>query len=107
MFFYPSEAHNGYLEIANDLGYVGIICLAFFLVTYMRQGLQLMKFDRSQAALYLALLFQQLVMNMSESEWFARDSAFTITILAVTCLSRALHESRQQARAGLHRASGS
>jgi len=95
MYFYPSEAHNGYLEIVNDLGYAGLACLILFLFSYVRQGLELMRYDRSQATLYLALLFQQLVMNMSESEWFARDSVFTIVILGVCCMARALHESRQ------------
>jgi exopolysaccharide production protein ExoQ len=94
MYFYPSEAHNGYLEIVNDLGYLGLAGLAVFLISYARQGLELMRFDRSQAALYLALLFQQMVMNMSESEWFARDNAFTIIILGITCMARELHESR-------------
>lgn len=94
MHFYPSEAHNGYLEIVNDLGYLGLGCLAVFLIAYVRQGIELMRYDRNQAALYLALLFHQLVMNMSESEWFARDSVFTIVILGVACMSRALYESR-------------
>jgi exopolysaccharide production protein ExoQ len=96
MFFYPSESHNGYLEIVNDLGYLGLFVLMIFIVVYMRQGILLMRTDRSQAALYLGLLFQQLVMNMSESEWFARDNVFAIIILGVMCLSRALYESRQQ-----------
>ena len=99
MYFYPSEAHNGYLDIVNDLGYVGLACLAVFLIAYVRQGIELMRFDRNQAALYLGLLFHQLVMNMSESEWFARDTVFTVIILGVCCMGRALHESRVQARA--------
>jgi O-antigen ligase len=101
MYFYPTEAHNGYLDIVNDLGYVGLICLLVFLFSYIRQALQLMQIDRSQAALYLALLFQAMVMNMSESEWFSRDSAFTILILAITCLSRGLREGRLQARSAV------
>ena len=98
MYFYPTEAHNGYLDIINDLGYVGLICLIAFLFFYVRQALQLMETDRTQAALYLALLFQQMVMNMSESEWFARDSTFAVLILAITCLSRAVHDTRVQTR---------
>jgi hypothetical protein len=46
--------------------------------------------------LYLALLFQQLVMNMSESEWFSRSSTSVVLILAATCLSRDLLEHRQK-----------
>jgi exopolysaccharide production protein ExoQ len=98
MYFYPTEAHNGYLDIVNDLGYVGLGCVLVFMILYMRQALQLMQFDRNQAALYLALLFQELVMNMSESEWFARDSTFTLLLLGSACLSRALLEGRRSAQ---------
>ena len=31
MYMYPTEAHNGYLEIVNDLGFVGLLCLVGFL----------------------------------------------------------------------------
>jgi O-antigen ligase len=96
MYFYPTEAHNGYLDIVNDLGYVGLACLLVFIVSYIRQALQLMRTDRSQATLYLALLFQQMVMNMSESEWLARDSTFVILLLATACLSRTLRDARLQ-----------
>jgi exopolysaccharide production protein ExoQ len=98
MFFYPTEAHNGYLDFVNDFGWIGLGFLMVFLIVYMRQALQLMRFDRSQATVYLALLFQQMVMNMSESEWFARDSTFTIMLLAATCLSRSLREARASAQ---------
>ena len=94
MYFYPTESHNGYLEILNDLGRVGLICLFAFLVGFMRQALQLMPFDRGQAVLYLALLFQQMVDNLSESEWFSRTATCTILLLASTCLSRARLEQR-------------
>jgi exopolysaccharide production protein ExoQ len=89
MYFYPTESHNGYLEILNDLGRVGLICLLAFLVFFLRQALQLMSFDRGQAVLYLALLYQQMVDNLSESEWFSRTATCTLLLLVSTCLSRA------------------
>ena len=98
MYFYPTEAHNGYLDVVNDLGIVGLICVLAFIFWYIRQALQLMQFDRGQATVYLALLFQQMVMNMSESEWFSRTSTFAVLILASCCLSRGLLEFRSQAR---------
>jgi hypothetical protein len=57
-----------------------------------------MRFDRSQAVLYLALLFQTMVINMSESDWFARDSTFAVLALAIFCMSRQLQlfEARQR-----------
>jgi exopolysaccharide production protein ExoQ len=98
MNFYPSESHNGYLEIMNDLGRVGLICLLAFLVFFVRQALLLMPFDRGQAVLHIALLFQQMVDNLSESEWFSRTATCTLLILGSTCLSRALLEQRLSAQ---------
>jgi exopolysaccharide production protein ExoQ len=98
MYFYPTESHNGYLEVVNDLGLVGLACLLLFVFWFIRYALQLMRFDRSQAALYLALLFQEMVMNMSESDWFSRSSSFTTLILASFCLSRGLLEHRLYAQ---------
>jgi exopolysaccharide production protein ExoQ len=94
MYFYPTEAHNGYLDVVNDLGYVGLICVLAFLFWFIRQALQLMRSDRSQGALYLALLFQEMIINMSESDWFSRSSTFAVLALATTCLSRGLLEAR-------------
>jgi O-antigen ligase len=95
MYFYPSEAHNGYLDVMSDLGLLGLVSVLAFIIWFLRQALQFMRIDRNQAALYLALLYQQMVMNMSESEWFSRSSTSMILILATTCLSRALVEHRQ------------
>lgn len=90
MYFYPSEAHNGYLDIVNDLGLVGLGCVLVFIFWYIRQALLLMRSDRSQGALYLGLLLQQMVVNMSESEWISRGSTSDVMILASICLSRSL-----------------
>jgi O-antigen ligase len=90
MYFYPTESHNGYLDIMNDLGILGLGVLLLFIVAYVRQALQLMKFDRAQASIYLALLYLQLVMNMSESDWISRSSTFAILMLATTTMARSL-----------------
>jgi exopolysaccharide production protein ExoQ len=92
MYTYPTEAHNGYLEIANDLGYTGLICLLGFLIVYIRQSLQLMVSDRSQAILFLGLFFQQAIVNLSESCWLMINSGFIFAIMtmAVLALARAL-----------------
>jgi exopolysaccharide production protein ExoQ len=96
MYFYPSQSHNGYLEIVNDLGFAGLICLLGYLVFWVRQSLQLMKFDRGQGMLFLALFFQQAIANLSESTWLAVTSgfAFVIVTLATLALARSLLEQR-------------
>jgi len=102
MYFYPSEAHNGYLEIVNDLGFAGLACLLGYLIVWVRQSLRLMKFDRAQAVLFLAIFFQQAITNLSESTWFAINSAFAIAVvtLATFALARALLEQRLTLRFG-------
>jgi exopolysaccharide production protein ExoQ len=94
MSFWPSSSHNGYLEIMNDLGRAGLLCLVAFLIYYVRHALRLMPFDRGQAVLYLALLFQQMIDNLAESEWFSRTATCAVLLLASACLSRALVEQR-------------
>ncbi len=101
MYFYPSQSHNGYLEIVNDLGFVGLTCLLIYLTSWVYLSLRLMKFDRGQGMLFLALFFQQAITNLSESTWFAVNSAFAIAVmtLATFALSRSLLEWRRAAPA--------
>lgn len=93
--FYPGSAHNGYLEILNDLGWVGFACLVAYIVVSLRQSLELMGWDRNQGILYLALLFQQAITNLSETHWFSVLSVdLVITMLATAALARGLLEHR-------------
>jgi O-antigen ligase len=96
--FYPSQSHNGYLEIVNDLGFVGLVCLLTYLYSWVSQSLQLMKLDRNQGLLFLALFFQQAITNLSESTWLAINAAFALALvmLATFCISRSLLEQRQR-----------
>lgn len=99
--FYPGSAHNGYLEILNDLGWAGLVCLFAYLATHVRQSLQLLRLERSQAVLYIALFFQQAITNLSETHWFSVLSVdFVIMTLASTALARSLLEHRLRAAFG-------
>jgi exopolysaccharide production protein ExoQ len=93
--FYPGSAHNGYLDVVNDLGWVGFVCLLAYMFTYVRQSLQLAALDRNQAALYLALYLQQAIANLAESHWFSVLSVdFVIMTLATFALARGLLDHR-------------
>lgn len=95
LYFYPTEGHNGYLDVINDLGAVGGLILLAYLLTYLRQGLRLYATVRVQGALYLALLFQQLVANLSESRWFnVLSIEFVIVTLATFSMGRILMQQR-------------
>jgi len=90
MGFYPTEAHNGYLDIINDLGYIGLLLLLGYLIVYIRQSLRLLRIDYAQATFYLGLMFQQLLTNLSESHWFVLSHDFAILTLATFGLARTL-----------------
>ncbi len=95
LWFYPTQSHNGYLEVINDLGMIGGACLIGYLIVFLVQSVRLMRIDRAQAALYLALLFQQFLANLSESRWFSVAAVeFAILCVASTAMARALQEAR-------------
>ena len=95
LFFYPTEGHNGYLDVINDLGFVGGLVLLGYLLTYLRQALRLYATVRTQGALYLALFFQQLIANLSESRWFnVLSLEFVIMTLATFSRGRILMQQR-------------
>jgi O-antigen ligase len=106
--FDPGSAHNGYLEVLNDLGALGLGVLLLYLVVFVLQAVRLMRSDHAQAALFLALFLQQAVANLTESRWFSALSVdFVIMTLATVALARALLERhrRQLSDALRHHAS--
>ena len=95
LYFYPTEGHNGYLDVINDLGAVGGACLVGYFVAYIRQALQLMRLDRYQGGLYLTLLFRGFMADMSESHWFSALAIdFAFMTLATMSLARDLVQAR-------------
>jgi O-antigen ligase len=99
--FYPGSAHNGYLDVANDLGWSGLVCLLGYIVVHLRQALRVLAIDRLQGALFLALFMQQAMVNLSESHWFSVLSLqLVLMTLATAVLARLLLESRLRARLG-------
>jgi exopolysaccharide production protein ExoQ len=103
MYMYPWESHNGYLDMVNDLGYVGIVFLIGYIVVYIRQSLRVMQSMRPQAALYLALIFQGLLSNLSETSWFKPDFWFVTITFASFAMARNLMDIDFQTPSSRHR----
>lgn len=97
MYIYPFQAHNGYIDVINDLGYVGLMVLVGYMVTYMRDSLKLFRVDRHQGALYLAMFFMVAISNLSQSIWFSSNIEFIVMSFATLALSRSLMEARRGA----------
>lgn len=102
--FYPGSAHNGYLEVANDLGATGLAVLLGYIAMHLRQAVQLLAANKAQGALFLALFIQQAVGNLAESHWLNVLSVqFVITTLTTAALARMLLERRLRAKFGAPR----
>jgi exopolysaccharide production protein ExoQ len=102
LYFYPGEAHNGYLDIVLDLGYVGLVLLGGFIVRYFVLSIRLLQIDRSQALLYLSLILYFLLANLTESSWLAvgANPNWLMVSLAVAAMSRQLLDQRLHAAHG-------
>jgi len=94
MYFYPAESHNGYLEMVNDLGFVGLGVLLVYMYCFIGQSLRIMRIDRTQGALFLSIFFEQAINNLSEATWLDMNGTFifaTVTI-ATFAMARVLLE---------------
>jgi exopolysaccharide production protein ExoQ len=101
LYFYPTEAHNGYLDIINDLGILGGIVLVGYLIVYVRQALRMFVVERTQGALYLSLVFEQLIANLSESRWLnVLCIEFVVMTLCTVSIARGLLDERLRRQVG-------
>lgn len=63
-------AHNGYLDIINELGLVGFALFCVFLLLHTRALGQLSRFDRPRFALLAGLFLYLVLVDFSESGWY-------------------------------------
>lgn len=97
LFYYPTESHNGYLDVINDLGYVGFACLLGYLVVYLAQAIRLFFELRLQGGLYLTLFFEQLIGNLSEARWFnSLSTDFALMTIATMAMAKLLVDARSR-----------
>lgn len=75
LYWVPLQSHNGYLDILNELGLIGIGLLACLLAFHINNLIRFFRIDREEAAIHWMLFVFILVSNISESELF-RGVAF-------------------------------
>ncbi|RFB73781.1 MULTISPECIES: O-antigen ligase family protein [unclassified Herbaspirillum] len=66
----PLQAHNGYLDILNELGIVGLVIMAGVFIFHILNLVKMTRIDREEAAIHWAMLILILISNLSESEMF-------------------------------------
>jgi len=80
----PNEAHNGYLEVFLNLGWMGITLLAIVIATGYRNGLRLLSRDPETASIRLAFFLAGIVYSFTEAGFrLLNPMWFTFMLAAV------------------------
>jgi exopolysaccharide production protein ExoQ len=85
---YLQEAHNGYLEVYLNLGWVGVTLLALVIVTGYRNVVALFRSDPDQGRISLPLLVAVVLFNLTESA-FGGSALWIIFLLAIMVVPKA------------------
>ncbi len=64
-YYFP--AHNGYLEVILDLGFMGLFLLSLFFITAGRRAQEAFALDHSWGAFWICWLLMTLINNITES----------------------------------------
>ena len=85
-----NSAHNGFLDVTNELGLVGLALLLLFLALHTAALSALARFDRRRFALHAGLFLFLVLSNIGESGFFR-----TVTTVHLVMMFSSLEVSRQ------------
>jgi exopolysaccharide production protein ExoQ len=93
----PSEAHNGYLEIFLNLGWLGVVMLSGILVIGYRRVIATFRSNPSIGSLMLAYFVVGLIYNCTEAAFFRMMAPVWIFFLfAITMLPEAAYSETEK-----------
>jgi exopolysaccharide production protein ExoQ len=87
-----NEAHNGYLETYLNLGWIGVMLLAVFIVAGYRDIVLSLRRDPDTARIRLAFFVVAVVYNFTEAAFRTTCSIWFIFLLATTAVPRVSYE---------------
>jgi exopolysaccharide production protein ExoQ len=83
--WHPQQAHNGYLEIFLNLGWIGVALLVVVIATGCRKVFRAWRSNALTGSLWLAYFFVGLVYNFTEAAFFRMTApAWIFFLLAIT-----------------------
>jgi len=91
--WHPNEAHNGYIEIFLDLGWMGVALLAVLLLTGLRNTLNAVRQQAEAGGLMLAYFVTVLIYNFTESAFRELDPIWFVLLLSVIAVQESSSES--------------
>lgn len=79
---YPGQAHNGYIDIYNDLGIVGLCILGAVIVAALYRAWRLISLNHPEAKIHLAITLMCIFLNLGESTFLRNTTFMNIVFLA-------------------------
>lgn len=83
-YWVPYQSHNGYIDVINELGVIGLLLFVGLLALHLRNLWRLMYIDRESMALHAALLVIVLFTNVTESSIY-RGVVFLHVVFLLSC----------------------
>lgn len=88
----PESAHNGFLDVYLDLGFIGIIFLIGFITQAYRNVMNRLTIDYTYSVFQVMLFLMSIIYNFTESSFLRPSSLLWIVLLLVTVNFRDLKE---------------
>ena len=79
---YPGQSHNGYLDVYNDMGILGLVLLALIVVVSLYRARRVLALDHAEGRIHLAIAFLCIFNNLGESTYFRGTNFLNIVFLA-------------------------
>jgi len=88
-FYRMSHAHNGYLEILLELGFIGLFLFSMFLLSSCRKAHKVLAYDYYWGSLFVCFLIMLVLHNIAESSINNLTSTIMAVILFMSVSSKA------------------
>jgi exopolysaccharide production protein ExoQ len=88
-YFHPTQAHNGYIEVYLELGWIGIALLAAIIVTGCRNAVATLHRDPDMGRIRLAYIVVALAYNMTEAGFRMMTLTWFCFLLSAIVVSKA------------------
>ncbi|OLD32160.1 MAG: hypothetical protein AUI49_03885 [Candidatus Rokubacteria bacterium 13_1_40CM_2_68_13] len=92
--WHPNQAHNGYLEIFLNLGWLGVALLSFIIVWGYRNVVDALRRDPETGRLKLAYFGAAVLYNMTEAAFKGTHPVWIAFLLAVTIVPKPSHREK-------------
>jgi len=90
--FHPTQAHNGYIEVYLELGWIGILLLAAIVVTGYRNAIAMFRWMPEAGSIRLAFILVGLVYNFTEAGFRMMTFTWFFFLISTVVVPKAVEQ---------------